>query len=84
MSDSQKISQTTIDRDVDNYFSCFGDDVKVFEPSEEGDLTRSASGIPMLQIDAIERSSTYTPFFDLDNAAKTESYGKSEYDALPV
>ena len=84
MSHSQKISQTTVDKDVNKYFSCFGDDVKVFDPSEEGELARSASGIPMLQIDAIERSSTYTSFFDLDIATKTENYWKTEYDALPV
>ena len=41
----------------------------MFDPSEEGELT-----LPMLQVDAIERSSTSTSFFDLDNATKTESY----------
>ena len=37
--DSENISKTVIDRGLNKYFSCFLDDIKVFEPSEEGDST---------------------------------------------
>ena len=37
--DTQKISQTSTDRDINKYVSRFLDDIKVFEPNDEGDLT---------------------------------------------
>ena len=37
-------------RGMDRYFSCFLDNIKVFEPSEEGDSTGCASDSPMLQM----------------------------------
>ena len=37
--DSENISQAVIDRGLNKYFLCFLDDMKVFEPSGEGDST---------------------------------------------
>ena len=37
--DSENISQAVTDRGLNKYFLCFLDDMKVFEPSGEGDST---------------------------------------------
>ena len=47
--DSEKISQTTIGAWTDTS-RVYLDDIKVFEPSEEGDSIDCASDSPMLQM----------------------------------
>ena len=64
--DSENISKTVIDRGLNKYFSYFFDDIKVFEPSEDGDSTVQVAARcyrSMRKNDAPYRLS-----FDLDTA----------------
>ena len=78
--DSEKISQTTIGAwtDTSRVCCCFLDDIKVFEPSEEGDSIDCASDSPMLQM-IRKNEAPYRLSFYLDTARP-----KSQHHSLPI